>query len=232
MSLLSSLRRSGGRVPVHFLHIRKTGGSALTSALGPIAEEFGIVLHDHNTKLRDIPHNHHVFFFVRHPVSRFVSGFISRFRRGMPRYKYEWTAAEIKAFSHFAKPNDLAEALSAENWDVRMRAHQAMRGIAHVNSSYKDWIEGEQELTTRLHSIVFIGLQEAMSADFERLKQLLNLPAYLALPEDDVLAHRTPKEFDRSLSPLAERNLLNWYAEDIRFYNYCQELRAARCVAC
>lgn len=212
-------------VPVHFLHIRKTGGTALIEALSPVAQDFGIVLHAHHTKLRDIPQDHRVFFFVRHPIPRFVSGFFSRLRRGKPRYNYEWSEAEAKAFGRFAKPNDLAEALSAGDRDIRAQAEDAMRGVAHLNSSYGDWFSGEQELRDRLDSILLIGLQERLSADFEHLKQLLNLPPKLSLPEDDVLAHRTPREFHRQLTPQAERNLFDWYAEDIRFYDRCLKLR-------
>jgi hypothetical protein len=222
---VTTFKRNSRDLPVHFLHIRKTGGTAVTEALGPVALKFGIMLHAHNTKLSDIPRDHRVFFFVRHPISRFVSGFFSRLRRGMPRYNYEWSEVEAKAFGRFAKPNDLAEALSASETETRTCAREAMRGVAHLNSSYKDWFSGEQELEERLDSILLIGLQERLSADFEYLKQLLHLPPNLCLPEDDLLAHRTPKDFNRQLTPLAERNLADWYVEDIRFYDRCLKLR-------
>ncbi|MFZ1919781.1 MAG: hypothetical protein WAU58_19570 [Terriglobales bacterium] len=89
-------------------------------------------------------------------------------------------------------------------------------------------VSGEQELEDRLESVVLIGRQEQLSADFERLKQLLNLAPELSLPQDDILAHRTPREFDRKLTPLAEQNLSAWYAEDIRFYEHCLHLRSLR----
>src|SRR5262249_7763882 len=101
--------------PVHFLHIRKTGGTAIIEALRPVAQPFRIVLHAHDTKLGEIPPDHKVFFFVRHPVPRFVSGFFSRLRRGAPRYNYEWNDAEARAFSRFQTPSALGEALSATN---------------------------------------------------------------------------------------------------------------------
>jgi len=215
-------------VPVHFLHIRKTGGTAIAEALRPIAASYGIVLHDHSTKLSDVPPGHQMVFFVRHPIPRFVSGFCSRLRCGLPRHHYEWNQAEAQAFRHFRKANDLAEALSATDREMAMRARQAMQGISHVKNTYKDWFSGEQELDDRLDSIVLLGLQEKLSTDFEHLKRLLNLPETVSLPADDTLAHRTPPEFDRGLSPLAVRNLSQWYAEDIRFYEHCMRLRAAR----
>ena len=223
---MSSTTKS--KVPIHFLHIGKTGGTAITEVLSPVAERFSIVLHSHSTKLADVPPHHQVFFFVRHPVSRFVSGFFSRLRRGAPRYNYEWTEAEARAFTYFQNPNDLAEALSAVKRETRRRAQDAMRGIQHVNSSYRDWFGAEQKLHQRLNSIVLIGLQEQMWQDFERLKRILSLPLTLSLPEDEVLAHRTPTGFDRHLTPVAKRNLCEWYLEDIHFYEYCLRLRALR----
>jgi hypothetical protein len=222
------LRRRKEDTPVHFLHVRKTGGTAVTEVLTPVAQNFGIILHPHSTRLCDIPRDHQVFFFVRHPVSRFVSGFLSRVRRGAPRYNYEWDEAETKAFRRFQKANDLAEALSALDPETKACAHEAMRTIRHVNSSYRDWFAGTTELDDRADSILLLGLQEMMDQDFENLKLLMNLPPALKLPNDDVLAHRTPTRFDRTLTPLAEQNLRRWYADDFRFYDYCVQFRSSQ----
>lgn len=212
--------------PIHFLHIGKTGGTAVAEALRPVAEDFGILLHDHDKRLSEVPRDHRVFFFVRHPIARFVSGFNSRLRRGAPRYHYEWNEVEASAFARFIKANDLAEGLSATDEQTLTQARQAMHGIQHVNSVYGNWFSGERELEKRLDSIVLLGLQEKLSQDFERLKLVLRLPPELALPKDDVLAHRTPSGLDRYLTPLAVRNLNQWYAKDIRFYKRCLKLRA------
>ncbi len=210
-------------VPIHFLHIRKTGGTAIAEALRPVAEQYGLVLHDHSVRLCDIPRDHLVIFFVRHPITRFVSGFISRMRRGLPRHHYEWNPAETEAFRHFQSPNDLAEALSATTPERATQAQEAMHSIKHVNSTYADWFSGAQELDDRSNSTV-VGLQETLSQDFEHLKRWLHLPDNISLPSDATLAHRTPPQFDRTLSPLAERNLASWYASDIRFYEHCVQL--------
>jgi hypothetical protein len=185
-------------------------------------------LHDHRTRLSDIPRDHQVVFFVRHPIPRFVSGFCSRLRRGLPRHHYEWNEAEAQAFRHFQKANDLAEALSASDPEIAERARQAMLGISHVKNTYGDWFSGEQDIDSRLDSILLVGLQEKLSSDFEYLKSALKLPETVSLPTDDHLAHRTPPQFDRSLSVSAERNLASWYAADIRFYEHCLRFRATR----
>src|ERR1700722_7253993 len=212
------------QAPVHFLHIRKTGGTAIAEALHPFADGYGIILHEHSTRLNEIPSDHRVVFFVRHPLSRFVSGFFSRLRCGLPRHYYGWNEAEVKAFRHFRKANDLGEALSATNPDAMMRAQEAITGISHVKNTYRDWFSGTQELDDRLDSIVLIGLQETLSIDFGHLKRLLRLPGTISLPADDTLAHRTPPEFDRQLSPLAVQTVSRRHAHVIRFYEYCLQL--------
>ena len=54
-------------------------------------------------------------FFVRDPISRFVSGFNSRLRKGLPKMYFPWAPGEKLAFSRFATPNQLALALSSSD---------------------------------------------------------------------------------------------------------------------
>ena len=220
------LVRTPTKAPVHFLHVRKTGGTAVIEALRPVADQYGIVLHGHATRLVDIPRDQFVFFFLRHPVPRFVSGFYSRLRRGLPRHYYEWSTAETEAFEYFRTPNELAESLSSSDSELTMRAHRAMLAIRHVKNTYEDWFCGTNELEDRFDSILYVGLQETLKSDFDRLKTLLGLPCSVLLPSDSTLAHRTPTHFDRRLSPLAERNLSCWYKGDIEFYNYGVQVRS------
>jgi len=77
-----------GKQLIHFLHIGKTGGSAIKYALTQysVSGRYAIYLHSHNFRLRDVPIGESVFFFLRDPISRFKSGFYSRQRQGQPRY--------------------------------------------------------------------------------------------------------------------------------------------------
>ena len=68
-----------------FLHIGKTGGSAVQHALRSLARE-DIVLCGHDVSLNDVPRGAKAVASIRHPVDRFVSGFYSRLRQGLPRY--------------------------------------------------------------------------------------------------------------------------------------------------
>ena len=71
--------------PVHFLHIGKTGGTAIKAALKAYPPAVTLHVHPHRFALADVPRGERVFFFVRDPLSRFVSAFHSRKRRGLPR---------------------------------------------------------------------------------------------------------------------------------------------------
>ena len=205
---------------LHFLHIGKTGGTAVKAALQPHAEagRFFIHLHEHETFLKDVPPGERAIFFLRDPITRFVSGFNSRLRQGKPRYSVPWTPAEKIIFWRFATPNALALALSSANAEERAAAENAMRGIRHVREHFAQWFGGEQDFLARRGDIVFIGFQESLTAAFEKLKMKLGLPASVALPTGDVAAHKTPEHFDQKLEPQAVENLKRWYADDIRFY--------------
>ena len=68
--------------PLHFLHIGKTGGTAVKHALKPVAAAGHLMLHGHDVRLHDVAPGEQVFFFLRDPLSCFVSAFYSRQREG------------------------------------------------------------------------------------------------------------------------------------------------------
>lgn len=221
-----ALAKLRGKHCVHFLHIGKTGGTAIKEALKRTSpgEPFVVFMHPHRVRLRDIPRGEGVFFVVRDPAKRFVSGFYSRKRQGRPRYFDPWSAGEKKAFSFFGTPNELAEALYSEDESLREKALFAMSAIRHVNSSYWDWFESPEYFLSRKDDIFFIGRQENLTQDFEILKLELSLPPQTTLPRESVRLHETPKEFDTRLSEKAMENLKQWYKRDYEFLALCQKL--------
>jgi len=222
--LLRLSRRPSGPRPLHFLHVGKTGGSAVKHALGLAPAETGrFVIHldgEHRKTLHDVPEGEAAFFFVREPLARFVSAFYSRQRQGMPHDLHPWKDREREAFATFHTANALAEAISARDQALRFEARQAMRAIGHVNTQYAKWFESPRYFRSRRNDIVFVGRQETLDADFERLKTLVGLPRETALPADDVVAHRNPGGVDRSLSNLARTNLEAWYRADFEFLEF------------
>src|SRR5829696_3066808 len=126
-------------VAVHFIHIGKTGGTALKSVLRPVFKAgtetpLGpVIVHKgHSFRLRDVPRGDKALFCVRDPVSLFVSAFDSRLRKGQPKFYFEWSPAEAEAFGRFPTPQALAEALASPDRRTRKQAEAAMRAIQHV----------------------------------------------------------------------------------------------------
>jgi hypothetical protein len=209
----------------HMLHVPKTGGTAVAEALRPVARRHRLVFEEHAVALADIPAGDRVFVFLRHPVDKFVSGFNSRLRCGRPRYSFAWTPSEARSFSHFLTPNALAESLTSSDPQTAEFARSAMSGIRFVSDSMIQWFGSIENLRNRRHQFILLGLQTCLADDFEFLKRQLGLPGEIQLPSDDVLSHRTPQQFDKTLSALGRKNLGDWYAADIAFYEAFVALR-------
>lgn len=214
---------------VHFIHIGKTGGTAIRHALseaGKPRTPFGrINLHGHRFKLTEVGDAEYAFFAVRDPLERYVSSFYSRLRQGAPRYDVPWNNAERLAFGWFQTPQALGDALAGSGMD-RTRAVQAMEGIRHVKWPHSHWLRGPKYLRKRSDRIAFIARQETLSDDWERLKVAFELAPELALPTDPVSAHRTDPAQDKTLSPAARDALREWYAKDYELLAVCDEIRA------
>jgi hypothetical protein len=98
-----------------------------------------------------------------------------------------------------------------------------MKSIRHIRSSYWEWFGDEGYFASRTADILFVGRQETLSQDFEHLKTVLELPASLSLPTDEVQAHRNPTNLNKKLSETAVANLQEWYARDYEFLALCQK---------
>jgi hypothetical protein len=216
---------------VHFLHVGKTGGSAVKRGLrraGTAESRFGTILvHPHRVHLAHLPVGApYFFFFVRDPVARFLSGFYSRLRKGEPRYHLEWTPAERAAFGRFGTPQELAGAL-AGNVVQRRRAERALRSIRHL-SPVVETVAPAERLADVTDRIVYVGRQETLTAEWPVLLRELGLPAGVRLPRNPVAAHVGPADEDRSLEPRQVEALRRYYAEDEALVAFCERLRADR----
>lgn len=213
--------------PLHFLHIGKTGGSAIKYTLQDhtITKKYYVHLHKHRVNLNDIKKGQKFFFIVRDPIDRFISAFYSRKRKGAPKFYFEWTDEERKAFSVFSNPNLLAESIFSPEPKSAKMASDAMKAIYHVNTSYWDWFISEEYFKSRIDDLFFIGEQKSLDQSFDVLKQKLELPEYLSLPSDPVIAHMNPKDLDKNLSELAITNLKKWYKTDYDFISICNDLQ-------
>jgi hypothetical protein len=216
-----------------FLHIGKTGGTAVRAAIrehnhssnGNRITVFGH--HDTFQKIVDGDKTSQLFFFVREPVSRFISGFYSRMRRGRFGNK-ELAAEEIRAFEQFKTPNALAEALNADDGDIKASAEQAMENIQHVKKPLARYIGPLSLLESEQKRLFFIGDQKQLSSDFAILKKAIGLRDDINLPEEDVSIHKAPDGLDRTLSETAIANLRRHYQDDYPIYEWCLNFRERR----
>ena len=209
------LDHARGTERIHFLHIGKTGGTSVIAALKAMKVPGRRFLYwGHHVPLAEIPRGEKCFFFVRDPVSRFVSGFYSRQRQGRPRYNFPWSPDEERAFRAFDTPNALALALSGPGEEQRGAAVHAMRSIEHLRDSYWKWLGSEDDLRSRRSDILFVGSQENLERDVGLLSQRLGVE--IKLPGDEVGAHRRPADVATGLEPQAVANLEDWYRDDYR----------------
>jgi hypothetical protein len=217
---------AGLKPRAHMLHPGKTGGTAIKAALEPVrtSGRYALQLHPHPTVLRDVPREEKVFFVLRDPAERFVSSFNSRLRQGLPRYRIAWTPEEQTAFEEFATADELARALCSEDDARRARAFCAMSSILHVRDSYWRWLGHGQMLQRRADDLLAVVWLPDLGTAFPRLRTLLGLPDSVVLPTDEVGAHRSPTDMDRSLSDQALANLRWWYSRDYACIEMCAQM--------
>jgi choline-sulfatase len=232
----------GAPATLHFLHVGKTGGTAIKQALRragvaywrddeavnvPATPYGRIRLHNHGLRLSDVAPEDRVFFCLRDPIDRFLSAFYSRLHKGQPRYYFEWTDAERQAFEAFPSPQRLARALASEDAAERSLAHRAMRDIRHMNHVCRV-VGTPAQLRSRLGQVVYVARQETLSPDWEQLKHLLQLPPHIDLPVSRKSAHRRDPSLDATLDARAIAALKDWYRGDYLLLRYCDALRAWR----
>jgi hypothetical protein len=220
-------------VAVHFVHIGKTGGTAIKHALRPVfraetetALGKVIVHRGHTFKLADVPRGDKAIFCVRDPLSLFVSAFHSRLRKGQPRFYFEWSSAEAEAFGRFPTPQALAEGLGSPDAKERKAAHQAMKAIQHIRG-IRRFLQSPDHVMSHRRQIAYIGRQETLDDDWRRIRALLELPEDVELPSDPKKAHRRATSGDPALDARAEAILRDYYRPDYEIVAACDRLRAA-----
>jgi hypothetical protein len=221
-------------VTVHFIRIGKTASTALSISLRPLFVEgsptYGEVRqHPHSKRVPGIPRGEKLFFTLRDPVTRFVSGFSSRLREGKPRYDRPWSPEEKIAFARFSRPEELAHALVSEDADDRAAARYAFRHIRQLNRQYTYWLRSPEVIEERLDDIVMILRQETLDQDVQRLVEELGYNKTVTLEDDPVRAHRSPDDKAlRSLDDRAVAALRGWFAPSYELLDCCEAIRRDR----
>lgn len=209
--------RDGDKPRMHFLHIGKTGGTAIKHVLRDgRPTRFRVLLHPHRVRLTDVPTGEKAVLVVRDPVGRFVSGFNSRLRRGGPAHPREWRPSEASLFERFPTPESLALGLGSTDAAKAAAAREAMEAVPHLRDHQVAWVGDLETLRARRGDLLIVGRQWALAEDFGRLADLIGLPTR-SLPSGETLSNRTPGGFSATLSDQATAAVRQWYADDYAF---------------
>lgn len=219
--------RGRGKPRLHFLHVSKTGGTAVKHVLRQARPtRYRVLLHSHPVTMREVPVGEQVVLVVRDPVGRFVSGFNSRARRGGTAHPRDWSPGESAAFQHFPTADSLALALYSGDPEEAAAAATAMSAVRHLSRHQVNWIVDLETLRSRQDDVLMVGRQWALAEDFARLADLIGLDTH-TLPTDDATAHRTPSDFATGLSDEARAAVRRWYADDYAFLAELERLGPA-----
>lgn len=213
-------------MPLQFLHIGKTGGSfvrAVVNSLPPEHRAQFRLLH-HDAKLHQAVETRPgmpVFFSVRRPEDLFVSAFNSRLRQGRPLYDRPWNPREEIAFSVFETPNQLAEALSAQDRLQQAAARLSMFAINHVRQGLRWYLMNIENLERHREHIAFVLLQESLDEDLRAFAARFGVPLDSAEQLFGERVHGAEANSATDLSERAVANLQQWYHDDIQIYDWC-----------
>lgn len=161
-----------GKELVYYLHINKAAGTSVLAALDQLGMESDrcfVVPLPHNFGLHKVPFGAKVACFIRHPATRFASGFEHMLRKGYPSYQVEWSAEEAMVFQRFQRFEDLV----AATLEGREEAFRAWKQVFHLRLSYSHYFQSIAYLESQRERLVFVGCLESMGEDWDRMFQRL-----------------------------------------------------------
>ncbi len=206
-----------------FLHIGKNAGTQVMHIATQL-KDYGIQIKkfNHTVKLSHLPLGSKYFFSIRNPADRFLSGFYSRKRKGLPRIYSDWNMHEKIAFDNFEHGNDLAENLFSPG-QKGISARQAIKSISHTGMQQVDWFESAAFF--KIQPPLTIVRREFFEKDMQKLLDILNIKVRISslLSENNSEAHVSDYYKTPMLSKKALTNLKKWYIQDYMFYDFCEE---------
>jgi hypothetical protein len=233
LSYYRCIAKKNKKIIVHYIYISKTGGTALKYALvqkkrKPLTTRTHIIfIHDHWFTLSDVRPGEQVFFFVRDPVKRFVSRYYQRKKgNAVDWYKNRWSVIDKYIYETYESVNDFVNALCDNIVPEKFKTFIALTG------SYSRWLGTTAHIIQKIEdgTIIFVGQQEYLNEDFERLKLLLSIPEQVTLPpvENIKKSNSIPRAFDTSLSDKSVKYLQSYYAKEYEVMNILRQYNLIR----
>jgi len=219
------------------IHVGKTGGTYIKDiirhatgtavAREPQIINDNLVLLDHKTltETANIYGEDYRFAFVfRDPTERFISGFYSRLRMGIPDRKVIWSAREAAAFAFFKTPNDLAEALYCDDAYTMSAAHYSMNAIRHLHRGY-EFHFGKQTRFAVHKQDKIVTCIDLKNLDIN-IRPFLNQIGIeqINIDIDQHSKMRTITDHSKHLSELARISLKEFWKSEYDFYELFQKL--------
>ena len=205
-----------------FFHLAKNGGGSITWFLRPIRDTWYHAGHRETLPgLAARFPNAPIVFFVRHPVSRFVSGFYNLHRARSQGVRRLPTAADTIGFHLFPTPNDLLDGLRSDDDWTRSAAEYAINNLPFLRNPLVNNLVSTDTVDAHLPQIAFIGTQENFEASVEAMRTVLSLPSTLSLTTHERKSHRSPASLRTAISDENREVLLNWYRDDLVLYEHC-----------
>jgi hypothetical protein len=209
------------------IHIGKTGGTTIKELLK--------IKQYHNNKNYNFKNN--FIIWIRNPIARFVSAFnmsyinvnfkdyiknvnkledtdvlvkirIREYLSKQTNYIFSKKYDELVKF--FKTANNLAEGLSSNDITIREKAEKLMNSpLEHINKGIGWYLNNGKFVRNHNSNIIFVGRQETMDEDIERLGVLLKKE----LKSDKIKINNYSSKESKYLSPLAIENIVNYYKD-------------------
>ncbi len=219
------------------IHVGKTGGtyikgiirlvSGTTITREPQIINDNLVLLGHKTLTETANmygEDHRFAFIFREPTERFISGFHSRLRMGIPDRKVIWSPKEAAAFAVFKTPNDLAEALYCDDTYTMSAAHYSMNAIRHLHRGYEFHFGNQFRFAAHKQDkiVTCIDLKN-LDKNIHRFLNQIGIE-HVNIDIDQYSEMRTITDHSKYLSELARVSLKQFWKNEYKYYELFQTL--------
>ena len=168
-----------------FLHIPKTGGSAIGNYLNTLSNQGHVtpLKFSHAWTLGAIASRFPdtmVSFMLRDPLERTVSAFNSRLRQGRPRHNNNWRHGEAISFSMFPGVEEFLRACTRDDDYSISAVTFAFKNITHLYHGYAFYFESPEFVRNNAHRLGPIGDLDNSLEYWKELSRVCGVPEEVA----------------------------------------------------